>query len=297
MANYDNVQRLISEIAGQHNTMGVPRVFCKFMGSLEGGVFLSQLIYWSDKGSRKDGWFYKTYEEWEDETMLSKYKVRSLSQKLEEMGILHTTVKRANGVPTVHYRLESEKFHFLLVKFLTPESEEISQSLTDTTTTETTTKYVADSETESAHADEIQAAPPPTPQAIHGLSDTTYTEEAALIVLSEAEPVTTRRRAAGPGNAHFVALAEVCRIDLSLATNNQKQQLGQSAKLLRDKAKVAPAEIARFGAWWYAEDWRGKKGQAPTPAQVREEWARFTAGTAAQRGAGGGLRCYGVGVG
>jgi predicted transcriptional regulator len=78
------------------------------------------------------------------------------------------------------------------------------------------------------------------------------------------------------GNAWFVALAETCLINLSLATATQKQQLGQSAKLLR-KAAVTPEQITAFRQWWNAEDWRGKKGQSPAPAQVRAEWGKFAA--------------------
>jgi hypothetical protein len=76
--------------------------------------------------------------------------------------------------------------------------------------------------------------------------------------------------------AHFMALAEVCSIMVDLASVNQKRQLGQSAKLLREKVGAQPEDIVRFRAWWDENDWRGKKGQAPTPAQVREEWGKFT---------------------
>lgn len=75
--------------------------------------------------------------------------------------------------------------------------------------------------------------------------------------------------------AHFMALAEVCSIMVDLASVNQKRQLGQSAKLLREKVGAQPEDIMRFRAWWDENDWRGKKGQAPTPSQVREEWGKF----------------------
>lgn len=76
------------------------------------------------------------------------------------------------------------------------------------------------------------------------------------------------------GQAHFVALSRVCKVDLKLMTEAQRQQLGQSSKLLK-KAGVLPEQIERFGKYWYGVDWRGKKGQVPTPAQVRAEWGKF----------------------
>ena len=35
MSNYQIVQALIAQFSGQHNTIGVPRVLCKLMGSLD----------------------------------------------------------------------------------------------------------------------------------------------------------------------------------------------------------------------------------------------------------------------
>ena len=76
--------------------------------------------------------------------------------------------------------------------------------------------------------------------------------------------------------AMFSALAEVCQIDLVTITGTQRKQLNQSELRLR-KANAAPADMGPFAAWWYANDWRGKKGDAPRPAQVRETWGQFKA--------------------
>jgi hypothetical protein len=141
MNNFDAVKSLLLDIAGQSNIIAVPRLLIKVMNdSLGGGVFLSQLIYWSDKGSDKNGWFYKTYDEWEEETTLSKYKIRKYTEELTKIGILETKIKKANGAPTVHYRLQITALIEWIVKNLTMESEVASQSLTETTT-ETTFKH------------------------------------------------------------------------------------------------------------------------------------------------------------
>ena len=78
------------------------------------------------------------------------------------------------------------------------------------------------------------------------------------------------------GRDWFMALSDICVVDLSVATKAQKDQLGQSAKILK-KSGATPEQIASFSEWWKSEDWRGKQGQAPTPAQVRNEWGKFTA--------------------
>jgi hypothetical protein len=115
------------------------------MGSLEGGVFLSQVIFWCDKSKREDGFFYKSAKEWEAETFLSPYKVRKYSEKLQELGVLEIKLKKANGAPTNHYRFRFRNFAESFVKFLTMENQKSDngllkneQSITETTTEKTT---------------------------------------------------------------------------------------------------------------------------------------------------------------
>jgi hypothetical protein len=35
--------------------------------------------------------------------------------------------------------------------------------------------------------------------------------------------------------------------------------------------------LKSYKHWWYNEYWAGKKGQAPTPAQVGDTWGQFEA--------------------
>ena len=92
MNNQQAMIELIKATSGQANILTIPRPYIEFMGSLDGGLFLSQLIYWSDRGGQDDGWFYKSYLEWEAETTLSKYEVGKQANILKEKGILTTKV-------------------------------------------------------------------------------------------------------------------------------------------------------------------------------------------------------------
>ena len=72
-----------------------------------------------------------------------------------------------------------------------------------------------------------------------------------------------------------LALSEVCGMQL-----DKNKRLFREAKIL---GAVTPADVrASYGAggWWYTHDWRGKKGQRPTPAQVRETWGQWSAPSA-----------------
>jgi phage replication O-like protein O len=76
----------------------------------------------------------------------------------------------------------------------------------------------------------------------------------------------------------FGEVARVCRIDLKLCTKAQRMQVAQTSKALRKAGKL-PDEVPKVERWWYLSDWRGKKGDAPRPAQLIEVWPQATAGT------------------
>lgn len=88
--------------------------------------------------------------------------------------------------------------------------------------------------------------------------------------------VETESPQKGNGQAYFLALANACRIDLKLATKRQRYQIGQSSSILRE-AGATPEEIDGFGEWWANHYWKGRDGQAPRPAQVREDWGQYKA--------------------
>nr|MCX3330761.1 replication protein [Bacillus pacificus] len=101
---------------------------------------------YSDKSKRKDGFFYKTYKEWEEEICLTERQVRYSTKKLVASGYVETALKKANGAPTVHYKLDFDK---LLDSILTNcrngnlhivgmEPDKMSESLTENTTENTT---------------------------------------------------------------------------------------------------------------------------------------------------------------
>jgi hypothetical protein len=59
------------------------------MGSHDGAVFLSQLIYWTDRPKkRRDGYFYKSVSEWCEELDITEYQVERARAFLKKKGVL-----------------------------------------------------------------------------------------------------------------------------------------------------------------------------------------------------------------
>lgn len=74
----------------------------------------------------------------------------------------------------------------------------------------------------------------------------------------------------------FEAVAEACAIDTLVCTKEQRGALNQTVGIFR-KADRTPDQVRAIRRWWDANDWRGKKGSVPTPAQLREVSGQATA--------------------
>ncbi|MBA7632899.1 hypothetical protein ES703_40455 [subsurface metagenome] len=83
-------------------------------GSITRAIYLQNFIHWSDKGKRKDGFIYKKKEDIEKETTLTRYQQDSCRKYFEKKGILETKLLKANGVPTLHYRVKNRNVRNLL---------------------------------------------------------------------------------------------------------------------------------------------------------------------------------------
>lgn len=148
MSYQKDIFDLIARLSGSGNILAVPRMFCEMTGSLESGVLLSQIVYWADKGSDPDGWFYKSYVEWHQDSFLSEYQVRKGVRAFEKAGLLETKLKKVQGSPTLHYRINKRVFSEWILKNLgfetvKPKDELLNPqcpSIYTETTTETTNR-------------------------------------------------------------------------------------------------------------------------------------------------------------
>ncbi|HHB2941817.1 TPA: hypothetical protein ACORAS_004704 [Bacillus cereus] len=148
MSNYNTIRTIISQISGQENIVVVPKLFIKLTGDLTTAVLLNQIVFYSDKSKRTDGYFYKSHKEWQEEICLTKRQVSYSTAKLKEMGLVDTKLMKANGAPTLHYKLDYDKLVDWIVtncnngksQNVTMDSNNLSQSLTENTTENTTKK-------------------------------------------------------------------------------------------------------------------------------------------------------------
>ena len=87
----------------------------RIVGSVKAGIFLCQLLYWTGKGAREDGFIWKTQAEMEEETALSRSEQEGARRKLKKLGILE---EKLAGVPAkLHYRVDQARFVQLVDQF------------------------------------------------------------------------------------------------------------------------------------------------------------------------------------
>lgn len=76
------------------------RSFVHLGAGITGALMLSQAVYWANRGSDDDGWFFKTQVEWEDETGLSRTEQETARKKLLSLGLME---EARRGIPAKLY--------------------------------------------------------------------------------------------------------------------------------------------------------------------------------------------------
>jgi len=146
------------------------RAFVRIGAGIKGALMLSQAVYWSNRTRDADGWFYKTQEEWEEETGLVRSEQETARKKLTGLKVVH---EKKKGVPCkLYYRVDFDEL--LAVLSATPsqtsmretrklEGEKVpgkparkSRAITETTQ-ETTAETTAESLPEGSAAPNASA--------------------------------------------------------------------------------------------------------------------------------------------
>ncbi len=92
-------------------------VFSRVLGGVNAAIFFQQIYYWSDKGSREDGYIYKTKNDIEKETTLTTKQQDWVRRPLEKTGVLKTQLIKVNGSPTLHYKVSIENLYRRIMEY------------------------------------------------------------------------------------------------------------------------------------------------------------------------------------
>ncbi len=82
---------------------------------INGALMLSQMVYWSKRTKDRNGFFYKTQDEWEEETGLGRREQETARKKLRELGFVS---EHKRGVPCkVHFKVEHDALYTALIQY------------------------------------------------------------------------------------------------------------------------------------------------------------------------------------
>jgi len=88
----------------------------KAVGSINLGIMISQLVYWSKRTTDPDGWIFKTQKEWYDETALSRREQDTARKVGKKLAVLEE--KLAGNPARLFYRVNVPRLYELLEEFL-----------------------------------------------------------------------------------------------------------------------------------------------------------------------------------
>ena len=95
------------------NPIAYHRIYATITGSVTSAVMLSQSMYWTPRTTDPHGWFYKTADEWQEETGLSRREQETARRILKDLQILE---EKKQGLPCkLFFRLNLEVLYRLIV--------------------------------------------------------------------------------------------------------------------------------------------------------------------------------------
>jgi hypothetical protein len=98
-----------------HRVVGYSPDLARMVGGATTGLFLSQLLFLSDKGANPEGWVYKSEAEMTQETNLSKREQQTARRKLLSLGVI--AIMRGGFRNTYHFKVIWEKLYQVITGF------------------------------------------------------------------------------------------------------------------------------------------------------------------------------------
>jgi hypothetical protein len=98
-----------------NRTVGYSPDLARIVGGATIGLFLSQLLFLSDKGTNPEGWVYKSEAEMGRETGLTKREQQTARRKLLALGVI--AIMRGGWKNTYHFKILWEKLYQVIAGF------------------------------------------------------------------------------------------------------------------------------------------------------------------------------------
>jgi hypothetical protein len=125
-----------------NRVVGYSPDLARIVGGATIGLYLSQLLFLSDKGANPEGWVYKSEQEMGKETGLTKREQQTARRKLLSLGVI--AIMRGGWKNTYHFKVLWEKLYQVIAGIQRPQtvatekSERLQNAITEPHQTVTT---------------------------------------------------------------------------------------------------------------------------------------------------------------
>jgi hypothetical protein len=103
-----------------NRVVGYSPDLARIVGGATTGLFLSQILFLSDKGANPEGWVYKSEQEMGKETGLTKREQQSARRKLLSLGVI--AIMRGGWKNTYHFKVIWEKLYQVITGIQRPQN-------------------------------------------------------------------------------------------------------------------------------------------------------------------------------
>jgi hypothetical protein len=103
-----------------NRVVGYSPDLARMVGGATTGLFLSQLLFLSDKGANPEGWVYKSEQEMGKETGLTKREQQTARRKLLSLGVI--VIMRGGWKNTYHFKVLWEKLYQVIAGIKRPQT-------------------------------------------------------------------------------------------------------------------------------------------------------------------------------
>ena len=103
-----------------NRVVGYSPDLARMVGGATTGLFLSQLLFLSDKGANPEGWVYKSEQEMGKETGLTKREQQTARRKLLSLGVI--AIMRGGFRNTYHFKVIWEKLYQVIAGVQRPQT-------------------------------------------------------------------------------------------------------------------------------------------------------------------------------
>lgn len=220
------------------------RAFVALGVGITGALMLSQAVYWAKRTNDGEGWFYKSQEDWTEETGLTRYEQEGARKKLCSLGVLEEARK---GVPArLFYRVNMEALSHQLECAIFPESSLGDSHIPDCGNS--TIKSAGNQQASKRKTSRQDAGKPAiiltenTTETTSEITAETTTGGGGGLAVSKALPKSKQQKP----DANIKALPEWIPVDAWIAFVEMRKAMGAKGKLTERAAKLIVNELEKL---------------------------------------------------